>query len=45
MPHLETEEEVAERIAKTSDKINNFDEMFKIKKMNLTKSLKTKKMN
>ena len=37
MPDLETEEDAAERIAKTSalnkfkDKINNFDEMFKNK--------------
>ena len=48
MPDLETEEEAAERIAKTSalnkccDKINNFDEMFKNKENEFNKSFKDK---
>ena len=50
MPDLETEEDAAERIAKTSalnkfkDKINNFDEMFKNKEDEFNKK-KTKKIN
>ena len=46
MPDLETEEEAAERIAlnKFKDKIDNFDECLVIKKMNLTKCLKIKKI-
>ena len=48
MADLETEEEAAERITKTSalnkfsDKINNFDEMFKNKENKFNKSLKDK---
>ena len=48
IPDLETEEEAAERIAKTSalnkfsDKINNFDEMFKNKENDFNKSFKEK---
>ena len=42
MPDLETEDEVAERIAKTSDKINNFDEMFKNKEDEFNKKFKDK---
>ena len=48
MPDVETEEEVAERIAKTSalnkfsDKINNFDEVFKNKEDEFNKSFKDK---
>ena len=48
MPDLESEEEAAERIAKTSalnkfsNKINNFDEMFKKKENEFNKSFKDK---
>ena len=48
MPDLETEEEAAERIAKTSalnkfsNKMNNFDEMFKNKENEFNKSCKDK---
>ena len=44
MPDLETEEEAAERIAlnKFSDKIHNFNEMFKNKENEFNKSFKDK---
>ena len=48
MPNLETEEEEAERIAKTSalnkfnNKINNFDEMFKNKEDEFNEIFKDK---
>ena len=48
MPDLETEQEAAERIVKTSalnkfsDKINNFDEMFKNKENEFNKRFKDK---
>ena len=41
MPDLETEEEAAERIAKT-DKIDNFDEMFRNKEDEFNKTFKDK---
>ena len=49
MPVLETEEEAAERIAKTSalnkfkDKIDNFDEMFRNKEDEINKTFEDKK--